>query len=181
MHFRDFCHINSIKISEEKDQIGNKLIIEDKFVDKEQLSHHITLYITEFYLERYIFCKIYDEYPSVEPIAASKILSEFIDRFSKSFVKEKFEQCISKSSMINIPSFMLFNIKQIMLTTNLIIDILCEKVVLSNEFKALNLSFNMHNAHFNSGINELFYCDKKEIDRITFESKELKGDINHIE
>ena len=181
MHFRDFCHINSIKMSEEKDEIGNKLIIEDKLLDKEQLVHCITLYITEVYLERYIFCKIYDEYPSIDPIAASKILSKFIEQFSKSFVKEKFQQCISKSNMINIPSLMLFNIKQIMLTTNLIVDSLCENHLLLNEFDVSNLPFSTYNAPLRREIDELFYFGKSETDKIVFEKKDLKGDINQIE
>ncbi len=181
MYFRDFCHINSIKTAEGKDKIGNKLIIEDEFLNKEQLLHCITLYITENYLEKYIFCKIYDEYPSIDPIVASKILSQFVKQFSESFVKEKFEQCISKLNMINIPSLMLFNIKQIMLTTNSIIDNLCEKFLLLNEFELSNLFFNTYDAPFKSDANELISRCKNETDKIFMEANDFKGDINQIE
>ncbi len=125
-HFRDFCIINSYKIGEEKDEIGNRLIFDSESILKDDLIRCITLYITENYLENYIFCKIYDEYPIIDASEASKILSEFINYFSDSFVKPEFERCLTLSNKINLPSLMLFNIKRIMLTTNKIVDRLCQ-------------------------------------------------------
>ena len=139
-HFRAFSYMNSIQIVEDCDAIGDFLALKASFNYKEELIKSISEFITEVYLENYILCKIYDEYPSVNIIEASDILRGFVSTLTNSYLKSALDCLIKNNARFNLPSFVLFNIKQIMLTTNRNVEKLCEDLI-SHKSNELLLSY----------------------------------------
>lgn len=180
-HFRDFSNINLINFVQDTDLIGVRLTLEADFDFKEELTKSVSKYITENYLENYILCKIYDEYPCIDIIETTDIINDFTSDFSRNFMSHILSDLIIKSEKINLPSLVLFNIKPIMLTTNSIVDKLCNSIVLNKKYDMVSQLINSYNELLNR---EYFENNGREpVTGINSEehNSELMVDINQKE
>jgi len=147
-HFRDFSLTNQISFSVDCDEVGRLVRFDADFDYTDELTLCILGFITEMYLENYILCKIYDEYPCIDIMDTSDILNDYVRNFSNSHIGHKVEELIDTSGKFNLPSFVLFNIKQIMLTTNELVDSLCQKLLSTKKHDYIIELINSYNTVF---------------------------------
>ncbi len=122
------------------------LNVEDKNVDF--ISSEICMCIAEFYLKETVLAKIYEDYPCIDALDAGKVLVEIFTHFSTGRVCETIKNILISNHRLNVESFILFNIKYIMLTIYSAADYCCEKYLQNKQKEAfkrlLQTYFTLH-------------------------------------
>ncbi|MBR2404861.1 MAG: hypothetical protein IKA95_04320 [Clostridia bacterium] len=130
--FESFCE-NTVTSCTDEDIIGQKIILISQTDFTEELICIISRAIVEVYLKDYILGKIYSEYNSIDAFESCSIIETVIKDLSTSQVMRKTKNIISKHGKLNLPSMILFNIKNIMSTVNKLTDAICEDAMYQKE------------------------------------------------
>lgn len=129
MHVPD----KEMEIITESDYFGTKVIFKADFDFAADLAVSITRFIVEVHLRDYILSKIYDEYQALDEIDSSSVLGTIVCELPKCFCFRRIEDILRRYGKFNVSSYIIFNIKIIMLTINSVVDKFCEQLVYEKE------------------------------------------------
>ncbi len=129
----DCFYENIVTSSIDEDNIGEKIILVSQTDFTDELLRIISRAIVEVYLKDYILGKIYSEYNSIDIFESGSILETIVSDLQASQFMRKTKDIILKHGKLNLPSLILFNIKNIMSTTNELTDKICEEVMYQKE------------------------------------------------
>lgn len=124
---------NNVTYCVDEDDIGEKIILVSQTDFTDELLRIISRAIVEVYLKDYILGKIYSEYNGIDIFESGSILENVVNELSDSQIMCETKAIILKHGKLNLPSLILFNIKNIMLTANELTDSICEKVMYQKE------------------------------------------------
>lgn len=154
----------------DSDYFGYKIIVCMDETMLEILKGEICSYIVETYLKDAILTKIYDEYPLIDVYDSGLILVKLVEEIKKHLYFNNIDDILKSNKKFNIESYVLFNIKRIMLIAYSLVDKLCGEVIHERQRKA-----------FLSLIRTYATLSGQECDRADAElCKELSTDIADI-
>lgn len=96
-------------------------------VDVSNITNIIICFYIEYHLKNYILSKIYDEYPYIDIDDAADVLCSLTKNINNSDIFHEMKNQILKNKKIHVESYLLFNIRKIMLTIYDHVDKICEK------------------------------------------------------
>lgn len=132
-HFLSFFDFNEIRYKAKKCIFGCKIECFTSEQDIITLAEYITAFIVEFYLKEQILSKIYDEYSQLSVDDACNCVGKIINELKKSDIQVRIVDFLITKKSLHIESYILFNIKSIMLTTFEITDTVCSSLIFEKE------------------------------------------------
>lgn len=124
---------NSVTSCVDEDDIGEKIILVSQTDFTDELLRIVSRAIVEVYLKDYILGKIYSEYNAIDIFESGSVLESVVNELSGSKFMCETKDIILKHRKLNLPSLILFNIKNIMSTANELTDSICEEVMYQKE------------------------------------------------
>lgn len=148
--FTDYLTLQNKEFEISGSELGNVITVSTETLSHELLAIHSCRFILEFYLKEAVLSKIYDEYPFFNTDDASHILSELSDLVVSSPVKDGILKFLNDNKSFNPESYVIFNIKSIMLCIYALTDNIAHKLIYTREKERLisvvrmfsHLSFN---------------------------------------
>lgn len=136
-YYTDFLTQN--KINFKITSVNSELIITVYANDAqtEQISEFLCRFMIEFYLKEAVFSKIYDEYPTLGIEDASIIMLRLSDELASGSMKKNIQNSINLNGIFKPESYVLFNIKSVMMSVYSEIDKLAIDMVYQKEKERL--------------------------------------------
>ena len=132
-YYTDFLTLNNIRFKIIPSYFGNKIIAYISSDKLQNFSSHSCNFILDFYLKEAVISKIYDEYPLFNTNDASKILSKLSEKISQTPLTDHIHHLILQSRGFNPESYVLFNMKNIMLCVYALTDDICRHLIYNLE------------------------------------------------
>lgn len=133
-YFAESLDNYEINYVSEYDYFGYRLEFECD-VDIIKITNIIIEFYIEFHLKNYILSKIYDEYPFLDVDDAVDVMCTLSKSVKDKPVFDKMGNIIKRCNKLFVDSYLVFNIRNIMLTIYDSLDEICEKISFNKERK----------------------------------------------